>query len=393
MNKLSSFLCVLLAVLGNTFFTETVSAAAKYPGVVNIPGYKGRIGMRGGASIIEKGDILTLCIGSSEGHEEDLSRLNVAWNANPSEIKLTDKGFSKTNNNWEANVTFLKAGITVPVYASVNGIPLEREFNVWADPVHATKVALSAKNVSLYGKDQTTAIDVTLYPAGVPLIDGDDHPAVVTSHSDVVTGTFHRDPYPGKNDYILLLAKGDGTALITVKTRSGPYASCYVTVSGTGSKARTASSPQRIVSKGNNGASQNGGSSKTENSAVQSRHTGKPSASQTLPSGIHAGKSSISSEKTAGIPQVASSGVIPPDLDGTDSDVSSAASSGVIPPDFNGTDSDVSRAKTGKAEKEEPEHTFRWLFAVAAFLAAGTAGTVYFIKKRKSKRDMGKKTK
>ena len=134
MKKFFRLLSILLVVpvAACTLFTASASAAT-YPPAANIPGYKGRIGMSGGAAVIERGDTLPLAIDSSEGHAEDLSKLKVTWSADPSEVKLTDKGFSKGNDDWEADITFLKSGVTVPVYATVNGTKLESDFEVLAD--------------------------------------------------------------------------------------------------------------------------------------------------------------------------------------------------------------------------------------------------------------------
>mgnify|MGYP000883452896 CR=1 FL=1 len=360
-------LCIILAalvVLG-TVLTTSASAAAKYPPAANIPGYKGRIGMSGGAAVIERGDTLPLSISSSE--IEDLSKLKIVWSVNPSEVKLTNKGYSKDTQQWNAAVTFLKGGITVPVYAIVNGTKLESDFKVWADPVHATKVALSTKTASLYGKDQTAVVNVTLYPAGMPLVNGDDHPAVITSNSNVVTGTFHRDPYPSTSDYILLLARGDGTATVTVKTRSGPSASCYVTVSGTGHKAKSGSASGKSSSnKGNTGAQQNYGRSGTPNSIIQEGHTVNPSASGNLNSG--SSTSPTSSGKASGI--------------------SSSSLSGVIPPKFSGTESDAPNTEQA-SEKKQAKHTNGWLIAVIVIIAASSVIIVYVLfKKKKAKQKL-----
>ena len=361
--------CIILAalvVLG-TVLTTSASAAAKYPPAANIPGYKGRIGMSGGAAVIERGDTLPLAIDSSEGHAEDLSKLKVTWSADPSEVKLTNKGFSKGNDDWEADVTFLKGGITVPVYATVNGTKLESDFKVWADPVHATKVALSTKTASLYGKNQTAVVNVTLYPAGMPLVNGDDHPAVITSNSNVVTGTFHRDPYPSVSDYILLLARGDGTATVTVKTRSGPSASCYVTVTGTGHKAKpgSASGGSSSIS-ANTGAQRNYGKSGTPNSIIQEGHTVNPSASGNLNSG--SSTSPTSSGKASGI--------------------SSSSLSGVIPPKFSETESDAPNTEQA-SEKKQAKHTNGWLIAVIVIIAASSVIIVYVLfKKKKAKQKL-----
>ena len=362
-------LCIILAalvVLG-TVLTTSASAAGKYDSDTSISGYRGRIGIAGGAAIIQRGDTLLLAVGSSEGHAEDLSKLKVTWSANPSEVKLTNKGFSKGNDDWEADVTFLKGGITVPVYATVNGTKLESDFKVLADPVHVTKVALSTKTASLYGKDQTAVVNVTLYPAGMPLVNGDDHPAVITSNSNVVTGTFHRDPYPSTSDYILLLARGDGTATVTVKTRSGPSASCYVTVSGTGHKAKSGSASGKSSSnKGNTGAQQNYGRSGTPNSITQEGHTVKPSASGNSNSG-----SSTS-----------------PASSGKASDILSSSSSGVLPPKFSGTESNTQNAEQA-SEKKQAKHTNGWLIAVIVIIAAGSVITVYVLfKKKKAKQKL-----
>ena len=354
-------LCIILAalvVLG-TVLTTSASAAAKYPPAANIPGYKGRIGMSGGAAVIERGDTLPLSISSSE--IEDLSKLKIVWSVNPSEVKLTNKGYSKDTQQWNAAVTFLKGGITVPVYAIVNGTKLESDFKVWADPVHATKVALSTKTASLYGKDQTAVVNVTLYPAGMPLVNGDDHPAVITSNSNVVTGTFHRDPYPSTSDYILLLARGDGTATVTVKTRSGPSASCNLTVSGTGHKAKPGSASGKSSSnKGNTGAQRNYGKSGTPNSIIQEGHTVNPSASGNLNSG--SSTNPASSGKASGI--------------------SSSSSSGVIPPKFSETESDAPNAEQA-SEKKQAKHTNGWLIAVIVIIAAGSVIIAYVLFKRK----------
>ena len=360
-------LCIILAalvVLG-TVLTTSASAAGKYDSDTSISGYKGRIVMRGGAAVIQRGDTLPLSIASSE--IEDISKLNVVWSADSSEVKLTNKGYSKDTQQWNADVTFLKGGITVPVYATVNGTKLESDFKVLADPVHATKVALSTKTASLYGKDQTAVVNVTLYPAGMPLVNGDDHPAVITSNSNVVTGTFHRDPYPSTSDYILLLARGDGTATVTVKTRSGPSASCYVTVSGTGHKAKSGSASGKSSSnKGNTGAQQNYGRSGTPNSIIQEGHTVNPSASGNLNSG--SSTSPASSGKASGI--------------------SSSSSSGVIPPKFSGTESDAPNTEQA-SEKKQAKHTNGWLIAVIVIIAAGSVIIVYVLfKKKKAKQKL-----
>ena len=360
-------LCIILAalvVLG-TVLTTSASAAGKYDSDTSISGYKGRIVMRGGAAVIQRGDTLPLSIASSE--IEDISKLNVVWSADSSEVKLTNKGYSKDTQQWNADVTFLKGGITVPVYATVNGTKLESDFKVLADPVHATKVALSTKTASLYGKDQTAVVNVTLYPAGMPLVNGDDHPAVITSNSNVVTGTFHRDPYPSTSDYILLLARGDGTATVTVKTRSGPSASCYVTVSGTGHKAKPGSASGKSSSnKGNTGAQQNYGRSGTPNSIIQEGHTVNPSASGNSNSG--SSTSPASSGKASGI--------------------SSSSSSGVIPPKFSETESDAPNTEQA-SEKKQAKHTNGWLIAVIVIIAAGSVIIVYVLfKKKKAKQKL-----
>ena len=87
--------------------------------------------MRGGAAVIQRGDTLPLSIVSSE--IEDLSKLKIVWSADPSEVKLTNKGYSKDTQQWNADVTFLKGGVTVPIYATVNGTKLESDFEVLAD--------------------------------------------------------------------------------------------------------------------------------------------------------------------------------------------------------------------------------------------------------------------
>ena len=134
MKKFFRLLSILLVVpvAACTLFTASASAAT-YDSDTSLSGYKGRIGIAGGAAVIQRGDTLLLAVGSSEGHAEDLSKLKVTWSADPSEVKLTDKGFSKGNDDWEADITFLKGGVTVPVYATVNGVTLESDFEVWAD--------------------------------------------------------------------------------------------------------------------------------------------------------------------------------------------------------------------------------------------------------------------
>ena len=132
MKKFFRLLSILLVVpvAACTIFTAS-AAAATYPPAANIPGYKGRIGMSGGAAVIQRGDTLPLSIASSE--IEDISKLNVVWSADSSEVKLTNKGYSKDTQQWNADVTFLKGGVTVPVYATVNGTKLESDFEVLAD--------------------------------------------------------------------------------------------------------------------------------------------------------------------------------------------------------------------------------------------------------------------
>jgi len=125
---LSILLVVPVAVC--TLFTTSASAAT-YDSDTSLSGYKGRIVMRGGAAVIQRGDTLPLSIASSE--IEDISKLNVVWSADSSEVKLTNKGYSKDTQQWNADVTFLKSGITVPVYATVNGTKLESDFEVLAD--------------------------------------------------------------------------------------------------------------------------------------------------------------------------------------------------------------------------------------------------------------------
>ena len=132
MKKFFRLLSILLAVpvAVCTLFTTSASAAT-YDSDTSLSGYKGRIGIAGGAAVIQRGDTLPLSIVSSE--IEDLSKLKIVWSADPSEVKLTNKGYSKDTQQWNADVTFLKGGVTVPVYATVNGTKLESDFEVLAD--------------------------------------------------------------------------------------------------------------------------------------------------------------------------------------------------------------------------------------------------------------------
>lgn len=73
-----------------------------------------------------KGDTDILWLKCTEN--EDLSQLRVSWSAaHPDQVKIVDKGYSKNERQFEADVTYFKSGVTEPIYATVNGTRLEAD--------------------------------------------------------------------------------------------------------------------------------------------------------------------------------------------------------------------------------------------------------------------------
>lgn len=134
LKKITKIISGALAILTTACFGFTTPASADEYDVTTLPGYSGRFAISGGLDYIYRGDTLILNVGSSEGHEEDVSKLQVTWSvANSSEVSISDQGFNKENDDFEADVTFLKGGVTVPIYAIVNGIRLESDYKVRPD--------------------------------------------------------------------------------------------------------------------------------------------------------------------------------------------------------------------------------------------------------------------
>ena len=73
-----------------------------------------------------KGDTEELWVKSTAN--EDLSKLRVSWSAaNPNQVKIVNKGYSKNNKQFEADVTYFRSGVTEPIYATVNDTKLEMD--------------------------------------------------------------------------------------------------------------------------------------------------------------------------------------------------------------------------------------------------------------------------
>jgi hypothetical protein len=90
-----------------------------------ISGYDGKICIQRQADDMPyKGDTDRLFLSSTVN--QDISKLRVVWSAaNPDEVRIDNKGYSKDTNQFEADVTYFKNDVTEPIYATVNGTKLE----------------------------------------------------------------------------------------------------------------------------------------------------------------------------------------------------------------------------------------------------------------------------
>jgi hypothetical protein len=99
-------------------------------------------------------------------------------------------------------------------------------------------------SLTLNGKGSTGQITVRLTSPSHPCITGDSLPEIVSNNPNVAVGervhsTWNTQFFGG---YVTITAVGNGTCTITVKTASGPSASCKVTVTGAGDSTNTTSS-------------------------------------------------------------------------------------------------------------------------------------------------------
>ncbi|OCN00585.1 hypothetical protein A7X67_17320 [Clostridium sp. W14A] len=132
----SSLLAV--AIVSCAVFASSASAAAAYPDITTVSGYKGILGITGSGSCFHKGDYARFTIETSEGDSQNISNLNVTWSvADPTQANILDDGYIGCYNHYQARIVILKGGVTIPVYATVNGKKIEEDLNVLddADPV------------------------------------------------------------------------------------------------------------------------------------------------------------------------------------------------------------------------------------------------------------------
>lgn len=123
MKKIICMLSVLFAI--SVICASPTSAAVYSLNMTTIPGYAGKIGIqRPGDDMPYKGDTEELWLKSTKN--EDLSKLRVSWSAaNPNQVKIVNKGYSKNRRQFEADVTYFRNGVTEPIYATVNGTKLK----------------------------------------------------------------------------------------------------------------------------------------------------------------------------------------------------------------------------------------------------------------------------
>ena len=156
MEKITRFLSIIFIIPTIILAGVCSAMATTYPSGTKISGYSGNICIYAdGPNILNRGDTLTVALQSTKG-QDDISRLNVSWSvADSSEASIKDKGFNKANEQFNATVTFLKGGVTVPIYATVNGTTLESDINVTADTNGIVTYTLPNGEVD-YTKSDTT---------------------------------------------------------------------------------------------------------------------------------------------------------------------------------------------------------------------------------------------
>ena len=153
--------------------------------------------------------------------------LPATWSVSDSSVA------SIVGNGSSATMTVHKNCSSVDVKATIDGQTTVQTYKTyWDDNANkATAVNLNTNAVTITDKGNTAKVAVSitkLYP-GKP---GDDLPSsIVSSNKSVATAALDSNWDNGDRN-IVITAKGSGTCTITVKTASGPSASCSVTVGG-----------------------------------------------------------------------------------------------------------------------------------------------------------------
>gem|GEM_PF-3669935 len=299
---------VLTLSLVVCMFCSSSAFAAMDNSSTTMNGYVGRIGLYGGADVIENGDTIDMCVQSSK-MVDDTSKLTVTWSISDSNsAAITDIGYNTKLTSHRATVNFLKAGVTVVVHATVNGVQLDRTLTSLPTPTKATSVTLSNNAVSLNGRGKTANVSVKCGPADARLIAGDVNPTVTSGNPHIATAIFYH--LVTGETYFTVTGVANGTTSIYVKTASGPSATCLVTVTGAGKSAPAVTLDTKKYS-GKSGnkytflAKSNDGtviSAKSNNSAVV--RVGKPLRSSkgwliTL-TGVKAGTTTITATSKSG---------------------------------------------------------------------------------------------
>ncbi len=211
------------------------SSSAFAANVAEISGYSGRMGiLSGGGDLLEKGMSFEVSVVNSD--DQNISNLNVVWSVSDSSAaSITGNGYNAKFNEHDATVKLLKAGTIFSIYATVNGVQLEKECHVIAAPVSATSLTLGNNAVSLNGKGKTAKVNIVVGPENTNMVDGDANPSVTSGNPHIATVVFSH--LATGETYFTVTGVANGSTSIYVKTASGPSATCLVTVTGAGKSA------------------------------------------------------------------------------------------------------------------------------------------------------------
>ena len=160
--------------------------------------------------------------------------LPATWSVSDSSIA------SIIGNGSSATMTVHKNCSSVDVKATIDGQTTVQTYKTyWDDNANkATAVNLNTNAVTITGKGNTASVHVDIpfeYP-GQGQKYGDSIPSVYSSNNSVATVRLSSDwndnDSKDASGNLIITAKGAGTCTVTVKTASGPSASCKVMVNG-----------------------------------------------------------------------------------------------------------------------------------------------------------------